>query len=207
MLPLGSSLSGHKGWLWPSFSSSLRWCVCLWISSSHRENTHPSKQGHGNVLSSSDGLSSIHSGGEIMSREGGRYGGGKELAESIFFIKAEPGITVLGSCCSSSAWSRHNDTMGGNCVWFVLEKPQTGGKPGERHAGAVGMTGTLKPIPPALQWFHPSCQEDVTSAHMGRTGNHPGLPFQQMASYLRCRGGKLVSKMAIQGQMMLFQYF
>lgn len=139
-----------------------------------------------------------------MLREGGRYGGGKELAEPIFFIKAEPGITVPGSCCSSSAWSRHNDTMGGNCVWFVLEQPRIGGKPGERHAGAVGVTGTPKP---ALQWPRPSCQADVTSARMGRTRNHPGPPFQQMASYLRCRDGKLVSKMAIQGQTMLFQYF
>lgn len=58
----------------------------------------------------------IHSAEQITSREGGRYGGGKELAEPIFFIKAEPGIAVLGGCCVSSAWSRHSDTMGGNCL-------------------------------------------------------------------------------------------
>ena len=88
----------------------------------------------------------IHSGDQITSRERGRYGGGKELAEPIFFIKAEPGIAVLGSCCISSAWSRHNDTVGGKRVWFLLEQPRAGGKPGEGHTGPVGMAGTLEPV-------------------------------------------------------------
>lgn len=33
VLPLGSSLTGCECWLWPS-SSSLRWYICFWISSS-----------------------------------------------------------------------------------------------------------------------------------------------------------------------------
>lgn len=60
---------------------------------------------------------------------------GKELVESIF-IKVEPGIAVLGSCCVSSAWSSHiklclvciraaqdRGTRGSPCVWDPQAHP------------------------------------------------------------------------------------
>lgn len=138
-----------------------------------------SKQGHGKVLSCSHGLS-CHIGEKqcCMRKEVWR---GKELVESIF-IKVEPGIAVLGSCCVSSAWSSHiklclvciraaqdRGTRGSPCVW----DPQA-------H-------------PPALQ-----CHGCHPSSHV--TAWAPPSPsFQQLSPYLRCRGGKLIPKMAIQG--------
>lgn len=151
--------------------------------------THSSsKQGHG--LSCSQGLSSI-----AMVRNGlawgKRYGEGKELIESIF-IKVESGIAVLGSCCLGSAWSSHN--VGENCVCFVLEQPRTEAR------GRVLVPMCLGPwAHPALQclWMSPQLTYDCLGTAM--------LPNSSNFLYLRCRGGKLVPKMAIQDQMMFFQ--
>lgn len=98
---------------------------------------HPSsKQGHGKVSTCSNGSSSV-----IVVKNsvalGRRYGGGKELIESIF-TELERGTAVLGSCCVSSAWSSHS--VGENCACFVLEQPRTGAR------GAVRVSGVPEPV-------------------------------------------------------------
>lgn len=110
------------------------------------EKHSSSRQGHGKVLSCLHGLFSVTVVKNTIAW-GGKYGEGKELVESIF-IKVEPGIAVLGSCCVSSAWSSHN--VGGSCAWFVLEQPRTEAR------GAVDVSGTPEPAPGWMS--HPSSQ-------------------------------------------------
>lgn len=57
--PRGPHCLGTRDVCGQPFLSSLGWCICFWISSLCWENIHPSKQGHGKVVSCSRGLSSF----------------------------------------------------------------------------------------------------------------------------------------------------
>lgn len=108
----------------------------------------------------------IGSGGQIITR---RQGGMERAKSWLSQISSLKWSLVLQSLGAAALVLHRADTMTPRVeiVWFILEQPQAGGKPGEGRAGAVGMAGTPEPVPPVLQWPRPTRRADVASAHVG----------------------------------------